>query len=359
MRLLAQLPGCVEVGVEGADRQQVQAQRAQSFVADLGGQLERSRRRVVLESSGPAVSATRARPVRGGPASRSGRPARGRSPGGGAHSLPTAPIEVPQPRQRRRQPPAGVRGPRPRGPSPAPRAGCRTPARSARRHRSAIALPLGLRGLGELEAPGEVPVAQRGVLLRLDQPGRGERADRLEQPVARLAGRARRPPPATCRPAGRAPAGPRRRRPFRPAQSARAAASPNEPANTASRRSTTRSVSSSSAWLQSMDPASVCCRRCAPRGTAHEQREPVVQARLDLLRGERPQPRRGQLQRQRDPVQVRRDRADGRLARTRRARTRAARGAPDRRTATAASSSDEGRNPPAPPRPARPAARGW
>ena len=48
-------------------------------------------------------------------------------------------------------------------------------------------------------------------------------------------------------------------------------------------------------------------------GTANEQREPVVQARLHLLRSKGSQPRRGQFQRQRYPVQVRRDRPDGRL----------------------------------------------
>jgi hypothetical protein len=48
-------------------------------------------------------------------------------------------------------------------------------------------------------------------------------------------------------------------------------------------------------------------------GTANEQREPVVQGRLHLLRSKGSQPRRGQFQRERYPVQVRRDRADGRL----------------------------------------------
>src|SRR5215213_1314111 len=49
MRLFGQLPGRLEVGVEGADRGQVQGQRAQALVADLGRELQGAGRRVVLD----------------------------------------------------------------------------------------------------------------------------------------------------------------------------------------------------------------------------------------------------------------------------------------------------------------------
>lgn len=109
MGLLAQLPGLVEVGVEGADGQQVQAQRAKSLIADVGGQLDRPR-------GGGALDVERAGRI--GDEGKAGqevglklgafvRCAVDRPPQE-AHSLPTAPIEVPQPGQGRREAPAGV-----------------------------------------------------------------------------------------------------------------------------------------------------------------------------------------------------------------------------------------------------------
>ena len=107
--LLAQSPRLVEVRVEGADRQQVQAQRAQPFIADVGGQFDRSRGRVVLDveraggvgDEGKAGHEARLKP---GALLRCAvdRPVQE------ADSLPAAAIEVPEPRQRRRQLPAGV-----------------------------------------------------------------------------------------------------------------------------------------------------------------------------------------------------------------------------------------------------------
>ena len=48
-------------------------------------------------------------------------------------------------------------------------------------------------------------------------------------------------------------------------------------------------------------------------GPAHQQREPVVEPGCDLRRGERAQPRRRELDRERDPVQAPAQCADGRL----------------------------------------------
>ena len=84
---------------------------------------------------------------------------------------------------------------------------------------------------------------------------------------------------------------------------ASAASRSNDAGNTASRRNTRRSGSPSRSWDHDTAACRVRWRSWAPR-PADEQAEPLAQAPCDLRRGHRPHPRRGQLDRQRDPVEL-------------------------------------------------------
>ena len=108
----------------------------------------------------------------------------------------------------------------------------------------------------------------------------------------------------------------------------RTASSVAPPAKTANRRASARSGSPSRSQLQSTTARSVRWRGSAVRGAGGEQPEPVVEAAADLLGPERPQAGRGQLDRERLPVEPPADLHDRRSARRRSPRSPAATAAP-------------------------------
>ena len=209
----------------------------------------------------------------------------GDAPRAGAARCPSRPwrSQVPQPRQLGGQPPPALGVVGRRAPARARRAGCRARAASATRQRVLVGVAAAAprpRARGEevrqswrsraALAPPAASQALRGVL-----------ADRLEQAVARPAvgSSATTSDLSTSRPSAASAAADPRRTPRAPPRGR------SRPGTRASRRNTTRSGSSSRSWLQAIEASRLACRGDGVARAAHEQREAVVEARLDLARG--------------------------------------------------------------------------
>ena len=167
-----------------------------------------------------------------------------------------------------------------------------------------------LQSSGGRPAPAQVAAARVVFLADVDHPlrrrtagsspasGNASRRGRAS-PSSRLWSARRASAPATSpgMPAARMP-GDRGRR-----------ADVNGAANTDARRSTTWSFSASRPKLQSRAERTDRCRSSS-RGPPASRAEPVGQARLQAVEPEGRQPRRGQLDRQGDPVELAADRRD-------------------------------------------------
>ena len=222
-----------------------------------------------------------------------------------------------------------------RGAAPTPSAARRLSCSASSRSSATPARPprLGIGGAGELEVEGVVARLQRRRLARLGEALARVLAHRLEQAVAVAAARPPRPPPATCRRAAPAGRRPRAASTPSPAATASAASSAKLPAKTARRRNSARSA----VGQQVVAPA----QRGPERLLAVERRpaaggqhgEAVAEPLGDLRGRERPHARRGELERERHPVQPEADLGHRARRSPRSARSRARRRPRARRTA--------------------------
>ena len=193
----------------------------------------------------------------------------------------------------------GVGVPRRAGSGGAGRRGCPPRLRISRHRLDLVAARRAGRGRASANA---TPQSRSraivvGVVAGVDQLHLAELADRLEQPVAQLArALAHRHQRLVDQARTTAPSA-------SPSTTASAPPSENPSRKIESRRSAVRSSSSSRFQLQSMTASRVWWRSGASRDAAAQQREPVLEAALDLGDRHHPHLGGGELDRERQPVE--------------------------------------------------------
>jgi hypothetical protein len=306
MGLLAEVPGRVEVGVEGADRREVETQRPQALVAGLGRDLERACRRVELHvERGGGVGHQRhpgqqvrleRRSILGRQVDRSTEV---------PQPLAAAPVEVPEPGHRRGETPGGDAV---SGREPPFEGGLQVAVLVEQRLAPRVRVTLTVRGgrLGEGDGPGQVPVAELACFAGFGEPSGRVRSDRLQQAVANrpavVVGHDERlvHQPGEGREDLVAPDGPPGTERLGGSQ-AEAAGEHGEPAEHGLVGLVEERMAPVDRRGERLVPA------VGPAGPSHEQLEPIVQGGIDLLGAEGAEPGGSQLDRERDAVEPRHD----------------------------------------------------
>jgi hypothetical protein len=310
--LRGELRSRVEVGPEVCEPAVGEAARPQPRLAQLrregqggvGGVLVERRRGVGHHREpGQQPGLQHAAFVRG----RVDRPAQHGDPGR------TLPVQVPQPHDGGGEaaPAARVVGSPPPGEPPVERDGDLGPlGLQERAPRVLVVVEQGLRGLGDGQVVVEMPVAGRRGLGRVPEPDRRVRPDGLQQPVPGLrAPRLGHDERLVHQPGQRAEHGAGVDVAARPdVAGRREAEAPDKDREPAEHRAV--GVVEHVVAPRHRRGERLVAGHDAAR-TPHEQREPVVERRLDLHRRERAQPGGGQLQRDRDAVQPGAHRAHG------------------------------------------------